>query len=173
AGNDGAGFLVFDFGSAPFPLASNIVRYNISENDGRKNGYAGIFVQSVGQPIATLQILHNTVFVSPSEGKERPAAVFIGKSKDCRVHNNLLIAANGCALAAVGEGATNLKIQGNHYWSVGSPLLVRHSGIDYRSLEDLRKQTSMESLDEKDVGSTGDPLLRGDLPASPPNDARK
>ena len=29
----------------------------------------------------------------------------------------------------------------------------------------------MELLDEKDVGSAGDPLLRGDLAASPPRDA--
>jgi len=173
AENDGAGYLVFDFGAAPFTLTDNVVRFNISENDGRKNGYAGIFVQSAGQPIANLQILHNTVCVSPSEAMERPAAVFIGKSNDCRLHNNLLIATDGCALADVGKGATNLRIQGNHYWSVGSPLLVRHCGIDHCSLETWRKQASMELLVGKDVGSTGDPLLRGDLPASPPSDAGK
>src|SRR5262249_50108761 len=92
AENDGAGFLVFDFGAAPFRLADNVIRFNISENDGRKNGYGGIHVDSVGQPVERLSAYHNTVFVGPSKGKDQPLAAFIHKTKHTRFHNNLFIA---------------------------------------------------------------------------------
>src|SRR5262249_16011564 len=98
AENDGAGFLIYDFGAAPFRLADNVVRFNISENDGRNNGFAGIYVKSVGEPIERLQVYHNTVFMSPPASKEKPSALFIDKSKDCRFHNNLFISGGGCPL---------------------------------------------------------------------------
>jgi hypothetical protein len=169
AENDGAGYLVFDFGAAPFPLADNVVRFNISENDGRKNGYGGITVNSLGDPVARLHILHNVVFVGASEAKERPSALSIHKSKDCRVHNNLFIA-SGCALADLGANASSLRIQGNHYWASGSPFLVRHAGAECRSLAAWRRHADVERMDGKDVGSTGDPLLVGHVPAVPPTE---
>jgi hypothetical protein len=172
AENDGAGYLVFDFGAAPFPSAKNVVRFNISENDGRKNGYAGIMVNSFGEAVTRLHILHNLVFVGPSEASARAGALFIGKSKDCRVHNNLFIA-SGRALAHIGTDVSGLFFQGNHYWALGSPFLVRHSGKEYRSLAAWRQHANVERLDGKDVGSTGDPLLMGPIPGVPPTEASK
>src|SRR5262249_43387923 len=98
AENDGPGFMVFDFGAAPFRIADNIVRFNISENDGRKNGYAGIHVKSVGEPIERLNVYHNTVFTGPSEKQDRPQAVLIFKTKECGFYNNLIMTAGNCAL---------------------------------------------------------------------------
>jgi hypothetical protein len=171
--NDGAGYLVFDFGAAPFRLAHNVVRFNISENDGRKNGYGGITVNSVGQAVGRLHVLHNIVCVGPSDAKERPAALFIHKSQNCSVHNNLFIATGGCALADIGNDASGLRLQGNHYWSTDGPFLVRHSGSEYRSLATWRERAGVERLDGKNVGSTGDPLLLGPVPGAPPTEAAK
>jgi hypothetical protein len=168
--NDGAGYLVFDFGAAPFPLADNVLRFNISENDGRKNGYAGITVDSAGQAVARLHILHNLVFVGPSEAKKHPSALFIHKSTNCRVHNNLFIAAS-CALADIGTDTSSLRIQGNHFWARAGPFLVRHAGEECRSLAAWRRHADVERLNGKDVGSTGDPLLSGPLPGVPPTEA--
>jgi hypothetical protein len=167
AENDGAGYLVFDFGAAPFHLADNVVRFNISENDGRKNGYAGISVNSVGEAVERLQVLQNTIYVGQSEAKQRPSALFIHKSKDCRVHNNLFIARDGCALADIGSDASGLRMQGNHYWNAGSPFIVRHSGAEYHSFAAWRQRANVERINGKDVGSTGDPLLRGHVPGPP------
>jgi hypothetical protein len=173
AENDGAGYLVFDFGAAPFPLADNVVRFNISENDARNNGYAAISINSVGASVERLCILQNTVFVSPSETKERPVALLVGRTKDCRVHNNLFITAGGCALADIRADATGLHMQDNHYFAAERPFLVRHAGAEYRSLAAWRERTGVERLDGKDVGSTGDPLLRGPLPGTPLTQANK
>jgi hypothetical protein len=114
AENDGAGLLVFDFGAAPFRMTDNVVRFNISENDGRKNGFAGIYVKSLGESIERLQVYHNTVFVSPSGTADQPCAVFVRKTKDARFHNNLFIATGGCALLNIGSDNSRLKVQGNH-----------------------------------------------------------
>jgi hypothetical protein len=170
AENDGAGYLVFDFGAAPFRLANNVVRFNISEKDGRKNGYAAISVNSLGSAIERLSVYHNTVFVAAPQGKERPPALFLHKSRDCRVHNNLLIATGGCPLADVGPDQPGLGIQGNHYWAADGAFLVRHAGKDYHSLPDWRRHGQIERLDGKDVGAADDPLLNafsgGDIVAT-------
>jgi hypothetical protein len=159
AENDGPGFMAFDFGAAPFRLADNVIRFNISENDGRKNGYAGIHVQSVGEPIERLAVYHNTVFVGPSAGMDRPQALFIHKSKDCRFHNNLLITTGGCALADVGDEESGLHIQGNHYWAGDGVFLGRQAGKQFGALVDWRRNSGVERLDGKEMGAAGDPLL--------------
>jgi hypothetical protein len=162
AENDGAGFMVFDFGAAPFRLADNIIRFNISENDGRKNNYAGIVIKSLGEPIERVHVYHNTVFVSSSpSGRASPAAVFVDKVKDCRFHNNLLITAGGCRLFEVGHDQSGLFIQGNHYWATDNRFLIRQGAKEVSSLSDWRRLSEMERLNGKDVGGEGDPQLNG------------
>jgi hypothetical protein len=167
AENDGAGYLVYEFAGAPFRVADNVVRFNISENDGRKNGYAGIYIGSQDRPIERLQVYHNTVFLGPARPGEQPKPLFLHKSRDCRIHNNLFIAAAGVPLADIGPDQPGLCIQGNHYWSVGGAFLICHTGAHYRSLADWRK-TGMEQLDGKAVGSAGDPRLTAYGPAAIP-----
>src|SRR5262249_26013177 len=92
-------------------------------------------------------------------GKELPSALFIHKSKDCRVHNNLFVATGGCALADVGPNQSNLHIQGNHYWAADGEFRVRQAGKEHRSLADWRRHAGVERLAGKDVGANGDPSL--------------
>jgi hypothetical protein len=172
AENDGAGYLVYEFAGAPFRVADNVVRFNVSENDGRKNGYAGIYVSSQEKPVERLQVYHNTVFVGPAGDGAKPKPLFLHKSKDCRVHNNLFIAGGGVPLADIGPDQPGLCIQGNHYWAAGGAFLVRHGDSDYRSLADWRK-VGVEQLNGKGVGSAGDPGLTGYGPGGIPTDAGK
>lgn len=172
AENDGAGYLVYEFAGAPFRVADNVVRFNISENDGRKNGYAGIYVGSQDRAIERLQVYHNTVFVGPVEAGEQPRPLRVHKSKDCRIHNNLFLAGGGVLLADIGPDQPGLRIQGNHYWAVSGAFLLRHAGAEYRSLADWRK-TGAERLDGNEVGATGDPRLTGYGPGAIVMDARE
>jgi len=159
AENDGPGLMVFDFGAAPFHIADNVVRFNISENDARKNGYAAIHVKSVGEPIERLNVYHNTVFIGPPEKQDRPEAVLIHRTKDCGFYSNLIVTAGGCALLDVGSHESGLHIQGNHYWTTDGPFLIRQAGKPFGSLADWRLYSGLERLDDKDVGAVGDPLL--------------
>jgi hypothetical protein len=158
AENDGAGYLIYDFGAAPFRLTDNLLRFNISENDGRKNGFGGIHIDSQGEAIRRLRIYHNTIGMRATEAKERPPALFLHQSKDAHIHNNLFIA-QGVPLADIGADQPGLRIQGNHYWAVDGQFLTRHAAREYRSLTDWRQQADVERWDGKEVGSTGDPKL--------------
>lgn len=73
--NDGAGYLLAQFDGAK-EFHNNVIRYNLSENDGRKNKYGGIHLWSTGANggIRNTTIYQNTVLTSKSiTGK--PAAV--------------------------------------------------------------------------------------------------
>jgi hypothetical protein len=172
AENDGAGYLVFDFGAAPFRLADNVIRFNISDNDGRKNGYCGIHVNSAGAPTEQMRIYHNTVFVSATDSTQRPGVLFVHTSKNGQVYNNLLIATGGCRLADIGADQPGLRILGNHYWATDGEFFARDRGHNVRSLTDWRHR-GWERLDGQVVGSTGDPVIHTNAEVPKPTHARQ
>jgi hypothetical protein len=62
--NEGAGYLLAEYG-AVFPYTNNIVRFNISFNDGRKNGYGGISIWGAGKEyrVTNTYIYNNTIYL--------------------------------------------------------------------------------------------------------------
>lgn len=73
--NDGAGYLLAQFEGAR-SFHNNIIRYNMSENDGQKNSYGGIHLWSTGANggIRNTTIYRNTISTSKS-ATGNPAAV--------------------------------------------------------------------------------------------------
>ena len=73
--NDGAGYLLAQFEGAR-PLYGNVVRYNLSVNDSRRNRYGGIHLWSTGANggITRTTFYANTVYTMHSENSS-PAAV--------------------------------------------------------------------------------------------------
>ncbi|HYK90881.1 MAG TPA: right-handed parallel beta-helix repeat-containing protein, partial [Acidobacteriota bacterium] len=76
-GNDGAGYLLYTYNGAPHTFRDNVVRFNISEDDGRKNTYAGIYVGNDGSGVSNLEIHNNTIYITPSVGDAKPRAVLV------------------------------------------------------------------------------------------------
>ncbi len=82
--NDGAGYLVSQFSGAK-AFHDNVIRYNLSVNDGQKNRYGGIHLWSTGANggIRDTVFYENTIFIGASAAGD-PVAV------DCRsrgIHN--------------------------------------------------------------------------------------
>ena len=73
--NDGAGYLLAQFEGAK-AFHGNVIRYNLSENDGRRNSFGGIHLWSTGANggIRNTTIYQNTVLTSKS-ATGNPAAV--------------------------------------------------------------------------------------------------
>ena len=75
--NDGDGFLLLGNNALHLPVppqSNNTVRFNVSENDGRKNSYPAIYVAG---PVDNAEIYNNTIYVSPSSnGTPRVVAFF-------------------------------------------------------------------------------------------------
>ncbi len=100
--NDGAGYLLAQFEGAK-AFHNNVIRYNVSENDGRKNSYGGIHFWSTGANggIRNTTIYRNTILTSKSSAGN-PAAV------DC-----------------MSEGVQNIYFYNNTFKTDGKTVLIR------------------------------------------------
>ena len=116
--NDGAGYGVFQFKDAR-PFHHNVVRYNISANDGRRNHYAGIQIWNGGSGVTETDIYNNTVYVAAASGAT-PRGLFIQTgTTNVRIRNNIFQVAPGLRAAEVLAKQNNLLMQGNSYYAGG------------------------------------------------------
>ena len=100
--NDGAGYLLAQFEGAR-RFYGNVLRYNLSVNDGRRNGYGGLHLWSTGTNggIADTYFYANRVYMAQSvEGS--PAAV------DC-----------------TSDGIRNIRFYNNSFQTDGNVALIR------------------------------------------------
>jgi hypothetical protein len=153
-GNDGAGYLFMGSGRG-FTTRSR-VRFNISQDDGRKNDYGSILC------FGTLQNseVYNNLFYFT--GSEAGAAVHFRGDKEAgfpsnvRVFNNIVIADGGQTVLRVAADATkqNNSLDFNDYFS---PTLFKAVWGDatYSDLEALRGATGQEGH-----GMIKDPRLK-------------
>jgi peptidoglycan/LPS O-acetylase OafA/YrhL len=161
--NDGAGYLLCQFSGAR-RFGGNTVRYNISQNDGRKNRYGGIHVhdENYARQVHDCHVYNNTVYNSPSPGAS-PSAMFVQLSaaSDVCVRNNIFQAVGGAGLVTVCAGQHNLRFQGNNYCADGAAFRLLWEEASYPSLAAWRQAASQERVGDRDVGSSVYPGLRG------------
>lgn len=181
--NDGAGYLVMQFQHAR-PLSGNTVRYNISRNDGRKNGYAGI--QLFGD-VRDTQIHNNTIYLAPPDKSANtvgrsgdiPRAIYfmpsppkygkeMSRTTNISVRNNIFQTAGGLPLVDVPTGHNNLLFQGNSYSASDGNFWIKWNEAIFVNLTDWRAATGQERVGDSDVGMIAEPNFRGaiadDLP---------
>lgn len=152
--NDGAGYLFM--GSGRGFTTRSMVRFNISQNDGRKNEYGGLLC------FGTLQDseVYNNVFYF--RGAEAGAAIhFRGGKEDgypsnVRVFNNIVIAAEGRAVLRVAPEAArqNNTFDFNDYFSP-TGLRMIWGDQTYQDIAAFRKATGLEAR-----GLVADPRLQ-------------
>jgi len=153
--NDGAAYLICSYKNAPHTFNKNIVRYNISVNDGRGGYHAAIHLWSGSpkeDPIHNTHIYGNTIYAAYS-----PAIAFAPRQgiHDTKVCNNLFVTANSQKLVAGSPDQSTATFAGNAYWSVDGTFDI----AGYKSLGDWRKDTGQEMLNGKPVGFVVDPRV--------------
>ena len=101
--NDGAGYLLAQFSGAK-AFHHNVIRYNLSVNDGRQNSYGGIHLWSTGANggIRDTTFYRNTIFTAEA-ANGNPAAV------DC-----------------LSDGIRNIRFYNNTFMTGGEVRLIRH-----------------------------------------------
>lgn len=156
--NDGAGYLLCEYSGAP-TWSNNIVRYNISQNDGRKNSYSGIQFWNGGAGVSNAEVYNNTIYISPSVTGSPRGIYFMNGTSNIHLRNNLIVTTGGLKLIEVTSGQTNLLLQGNNYFSSGSNFNMTWSGTAYSSLDSFRNSTGQEKLNANPVGFSIDPGL--------------
>src|SRR6266571_1339457 len=180
--NDGIGFLVWNYKYAVHPLANNVVRYNVSENDGRKHFCGSGEVKTNtgkvthsnlcncgsievgthhGEPAQNIEVYNNTVLATKS-GDRIPTGIWVGGGPDnvgITIRNNLVMTDGEGPLVVAEKGQTGVLFQGNAYWTQGQSFLVSYGGTEYHDLATWRAETGQETLNGKEVGMFVDPHL--------------
>ncbi len=159
--NDGPGFLVWNYSYAAHPLTNNVIRYNLSENDGRSHHCGGIEIGTTGGAVRNIEAYNNTVIMT-KHSNIVPSAVWItGSSDNENIHfrNNLLMTDGEAPLVEVENNQTGVVFQGNAYWCRGRSFLALYGSTKYPRLSTWRAQTGQETFRGKDVGMFRDPHL--------------
>jgi hypothetical protein len=156
--NDGAGFLVYTYAGAPHRDRSNVVRWNISENDSVRNqAFGAINVGNDGAGMMGVQVYHNTLIVNRTNHPAEAVVTVHGRNVGVAFRNNLMVNLAGTPLVSVKQDEAAVVFQGNLYWTTSSAF-ARLGGQSIPSLAAWR-QAGKECLNEKPVGLFADPLL--------------
>jgi hypothetical protein len=91
--NEGAGFLLAEYG-AELPFRNNTVRFNISENDGRKNSYGSISIWGVdsNHRVNESYVYNNTIYSDEAgivDGLPAALTLFGNNFRHVLVANNI------------------------------------------------------------------------------------
>jgi hypothetical protein len=156
--NDGAGIGIYEYSGA-LPNSNNVVRFNISENDGRNNSYGGIELWDGGAGIRDCDIYNNTIFVSPATGFTPRVVYFLSAVANVRFRNNLFLANGSASLVEGPSGQSGVLFQGNDYWAGSGAFSIKWGGTTYTSLTNWRNSTALEKIGTTNTGFSVDPLL--------------
>ncbi|WP_143435107.1 right-handed parallel beta-helix repeat-containing protein [Hymenobacter roseosalivarius] len=161
--NEGAGYLLAQYDGAP-PLTDVTIRYNISENDARRNSHGAIMLWSSGASggIQRASIYNNTVYLTPPTNGSRPKAVDItsGGISAITLRNNIFYTTGGLSVVNVQpSGMDAVLFQGNCYWSAEAELGLDWGGTRYTTLNAWRTASGQEQVRARACGINADPHL--------------
>jgi hypothetical protein len=147
--NEGPGIGLFEFGAAK-AWENNIVRYNISQNDGTNGaGSLAIWKGETGN-MRNCEVYHNTFYNCNPNG---PSLWLYNHWPGFNFRNNIFVY-NG-SFVFNGHYIEDEVFQGNIYWN-----LAEGPGIeDFQTVEEWALSTGKEILNGKVVGKFQDPLL--------------
>lgn len=158
--NDGAGYGLFQFSGAR-AWNNNTVRFNISENDGRKNGYAGIMLYNGGSGVSDAQVYDNTIYLTPA-ASGTPRGIYVENGvTNVGIYNNIIQTTGGALLVDVEGKQPSLTFAGNDYYASGSAFQIKDFAKTYTSLAAWQKARGEELLNGRSTGSTLAPQFAG------------
>jgi hypothetical protein len=153
--NEGAGYGIFEYQGAD-TLKNNTLRYNISVDDGIKNGKCALAVWNENPVRVLLRDvkIYNNVFLNRTQGGS--AVYFLDDLHEGLMFANNLFISEGSILKGT---STHSGYYGNVYWNLGSAF---HIGA-FTTLCDWISATGYEILGDSIVGMNADPMLAGPL----------
>ena len=162
--NYGAGYGIYQYNGAR-EFKDNVIRYNISENDGLDGKHGGINLWSTNSSggLQNTRIYNNTVYIS-NETKGAAIVDFSdteGESYvyNTEVYNNIFVSTAGKQVVDIPQPSGGWSFKGNCYWTYGGDIAIRWGDKTYTNLDEWRKATGQERIDGKDVGFEVDPQL--------------
>jgi len=146
--NVGCGYLLCQYPGATL-WKNNIVRYNVSFNDGAKNFQAGIGLW-IGAGQFSDCLIHNNTVVNPWH-----AVSSMGSVPGFVYRNNVFVAGGDMLIGPYDKS----RFENNLYWRTGQGVFQRDGKTVHQTLEDWSKATGQEAVDGKPAGLWADPKL--------------
>ena len=162
--NDGAGYGIYQYNNAR-EFRDNIIRYNISENDGLKTKHSGINLWSTNSSggMKNTQIYNNTIFVGDSahgaaieEFPDEPGQSFVYNTA---IYNNIFVSVAGKELINIPNPSDEWTFAGNCYYTYGDKVRIKWGDETFSSMDQWRVSTGQETVNGEDVGWEADPEL--------------
>jgi hypothetical protein len=155
----------------------NVVRYHVSERDGRRSNSPGVLAVTAGD--GQYHVHNNTIVAGPHAMDARNPIVFVtsdvGSSPDhprgLFFRNNLFMAESARPLLGVIEPShiTGLRFENNAYFDREGRYEILWGRERYQGVAPWQEATGQEMVDGDAVGWVGDPLLcgprSGEMPA--------
>jgi len=162
--NDGAGYGIYQYNGAR-PFKNNVVRYNISENDGQNNHHSGINFWSTSSAggIWNTEIYNNTIYISEDTKGSGIADLPDSETNhvhNTKVYNNIFVTTPGKKVVDIPNPSGEWSFKGNCYWSGGDDIRISWGGETYTSLNAWRTATGQEKFGDADVGFKAEPKLK-------------
>jgi hypothetical protein len=155
--NDGPGITLAQYNPVRYAFSNNTVRYNISQNDGRKSvSWSGMLLAG---NIRDSHIYNNTIFGTANSNRLYKALMIVSPTVNFDIRNNLFVTADGMEQVAISDGQINIALQGNAYWGSGLPLNLSWAYSNSKTLADFRKASGQEMLNGMPSGLDIDPKL--------------
>jgi hypothetical protein len=157
--NDGSGLMVCQVNNFP-TNTGDVIRYNISQNDGRRNYYPGIEIYDPGAgfEVTNADIYNNTVYISQATQTPAGALRVVSPTTNVHIYNNIFYTTGGVTTAYIAYAGTGLLFQGNDYWTgSASAITVNWLGTVYNTLPAWQAATGAEVLNGNAVGEAVDP----------------
>jgi hypothetical protein len=148
--NQGSGIGLFEFGAGKV-WENNIVRYNLSQNDGTNgSGSLAIWKGEAGGSIRNCEIYNNTFYNSNPNG---PNLCIMNNWSGFNFRNNIFVYRG--SILVHGKKIKDELFQNNCYWNLNG----QKSFLGYQSLEKWAVTTGKEMKDGKFTGIYADPLF--------------
>jgi len=164
--NEGYGYALLEYGSTN-TFTNNTIRYNISQNDARKNGLGAINIWAVdsNHKINDSFIYNNTFYVTKSNlaGTDIPTGIYIQNANmfHTKVVNNIFYLSDSLPFAkSFGEPITTsqLLVLNNCYYNSNGSYNFNW-GNNYSSFLSWRSGSFQEQYAGVQYGKTVDPQL--------------
>jgi hypothetical protein len=159
--NDGPGYLIC---ADNHKSDGNVIRYNITQNDARKNGHGAILLYGNAK---NLKVYNNTVYMSPTGNGSSAAfnAFHTGNTSmaNVDVRNNIFYTTGGVSVVDVDSAFANNRsnsLVANNYYSGKGRFQIKWNGRNFDSLPDFRNSTGQEKVNGMAVGYQGNPRLK-------------
>lgn len=161
--NHGPGYLLY--GSPRQPQRGNVVRFNISFDDGGGARHYVLGGLSVGGHTANLAVYQNTVVMARAE--PQTTLKLYGVLRRVRVLNNIFVSSSrGPLVYAINDQTrSDVMLAGNDYAAPAGNWLVRWAGAVYGSLSTWRAATDEELVRGRLTGLRAAPRFVNPAPA--------